>query len=373
MKRLDSGNGPLLRELEALLAGLEPGREVLPRLVEALREGLNAERTVAYGLDVGPEQYLASFCHGAGFTFSSGVLHDTLNAFLPTLDNPWGYFNPARPEAAQRNRALLFRPVAEHETEETPLYDVRTGAWRKLGISAQEQARVRARVSTHAGALLQKLGLERMFLLRTLVCDGPALLAWVGAFRAEPFSPREVRLLQALTPALQRRLGLEVRLREAGLLTAALEAALEALPQPAYVITSTGRAVHANTAGRARLERASRSITAELRRLARGEPVAEDLSLTPLRTPGLAPHFLIIDRGANAHAFARVQALAGRWGLTAREAEVLERLVQGETNKAISARLGCAERTVEVHVTHVLGKAQVESRSALIAKFFQSG
>jgi DNA-binding NarL/FixJ family response regulator len=47
--------------------------------------------------------------------------------------------------------------------------------------------------------------------------------------------------------------------------------------------------------------------------------------------------------------------------------------VQGETNKAISARLGCAERTVEVHVTHVLGKAQVESRSALIAKFFQSG
>ncbi len=373
MKRLDSGNGPLLRELEALLAGLEPGREVLPRLVEALREGLNAERTVAYGLDVGPEQYLASFCHGAGFTFSSGVLHDTLNAFLPTLDNPWGYFNPARPEAAQRNRALLFRPVAEHETEETPLYDVRTGAWRKLGISAQEQARVRARVSTHAGALLQKLGLERMFLLRTLVCDGPSLLAWVGAFRAEPFNPQEVRLLQALTPALQRRLGLEVRLREAGLLTAALEAALEALPQPAYVITSAGRAVHANTAGRARLERASRSITAELRRLARGEPVAEDLSLTPLRTPGLAPHFLIIDRGANAHAFARVQALAGRWGLTAREAEVLERLVQGETNKAISARLGCAERTVEVHVTHVLGKAQVESRSALIAKFFQSG
>jgi DNA-binding CsgD family transcriptional regulator len=67
-----------------------------------------------------------------------------------------------------------------------------------------------------------------------------------------------------------------------------------------------------------------------------------------------------------------VQVLAGRWALTAREAEVLARVVQGETNKVIAARLGCAERTVEVHITHVLGKAQVESRSALIAKFFQA-
>nr|WP_255508185.1 LuxR C-terminal-related transcriptional regulator [Myxococcus sp. AB036A] len=51
---------------------------------------------------------------------------------------------------------------------------------------------------------------------------------------------------------------------------------------------------------------------------------------------------------------------------------MLTHIIQGETNKSIAGRLGCAERTVEVHVTHLLSKAQVESRSALIARFFQS-
>jgi DNA-binding CsgD family transcriptional regulator len=368
----DFSERPPPGEVESLLEELEPGRDVLPRLVEALRESLGAERAVAYGVDVGPEQYLASFCHGAGFPLPSGVLYDTVNDFLPTLNNPWGYFDPARPAPSQRNRALHFRPLAQPQVKEAPLHDVSEGAWRKLGISPEEQEQVHARVSASAGVLFRKVGLERMYQLRALVCDGPSLLAWVGAFRGEPFTAREVRRLQGLVPALQRRLGLEGRLREAGLLTAALEAAMEVLPQPTYVVTSAGRVVYANTAGRARLERSLRRLSAELRRATRGEPTGEDFTLTPLRSPGLGAHFLVIDRGANAHAFARVHALAARWALTAREAEVLERIVQGETNKVIAARLGCAERTVEVHVTHVLSKAQVESRAALIAKFFQA-
>jgi DNA-binding NarL/FixJ family response regulator len=87
--------------------------------------------------------------------------------------------------------------------------------------------------------------------------------------------------------------------------------------------------------------------------------------------PGLATHYLVVDRNADAQTGARIRQLAERWGLTARESEVLEHIIQGASNKAIAARLGCAERTVEVHVTHVLSKAQAESRSALIAKFFQ--
>lgn len=374
MNRRDFQNRALGRELEALLAGVEPGQAVLPRLVEALREGVGAERGVAYGVDVGPEQYQASFCHGSGFTVPSGVLHETLNDFLPTQHNPWGYFDPARPAAAQRNRALQFRPLTLRETEEAPLLDAGDAAWRKLGISPEEQTQVHARVSAGAGVLFRTLGLEQMFQLRALVCEGPALLAWVGTFRAEPFSSQEVRLFQSLVPALQRRLGLEERLRAVGLLGAALEAALEALAQPAYVIAASGRVVHANTAGRARLERSAKRLAAELREATAtaGERPHETLHLTPLRVPGLPAHYLVIDRGAHAQSFARVKALAARWALTAREAEVLEHIVQGETNKAIAARLGCAERTVEVHVTHVLCKAQVESRSALIAKFFQT-
>ena len=108
--------------------------------------------------------------------------------------------------------------------------------------------------------------MERMFQLRALVCEGSTLLAWVGALRSEPFSPREQRILQELVPSLQRRLELETRLREAGLLGSALEAALEALGQPAYVLTSKGRVVYANSAGRALAERVSQSLAEIIRR-----------------------------------------------------------------------------------------------------------
>ena len=49
---------------------------------------------------------------------------------------------------------------------------------------------------------------------------------------------------------------------------------------------------------------------------------------------------------------------------------MLGHLIRGESNKTLSTKLGCAERTVEVHVTRILAKARVESRSALISKVF---
>lgn len=48
--------------------------------------------------------------------------------------------------------------------------------------------------------------------LRVLVCEGPSLLAWVGAFRHEPFTTRERWLLDQLVTPLRDRLTLERRL-----------------------------------------------------------------------------------------------------------------------------------------------------------------
>ncbi|MBN1210560.1 MAG: helix-turn-helix transcriptional regulator [Myxococcaceae bacterium] len=372
MNPSDSRDKAFLADLRERLEAFEPGVNVLPTLMGVLREGLRAERMVAYGVELAPEQYAASFCHGAGFPQASGELLDTLNGFLCQQSNPWGYFDPARPAPAQRNRALHFRPHAETEAQVAPLHDTGTAAWRRLGIGPSEQAQVRERVHEGTVTLYRRLGMEHMFQLRALVCEGPALLAWIGALRTEPFSQHEQRLLQELVPGLQRRLELETRLREAGLLGSALEAALEALGQPAYVVSSKGRVVYANSAGRAQAERAPRHLTEAVQRHAQGEPPPTETQLTPLRVRGLPPHYLVVNRSAEAQASARVHVLAARWGLTGREAEVLEHIIQGTSNKAIAARLGCAERTVEVHVTHVLSKAEVESRSALIAKFFQA-
>ena len=59
-----------------------------------------------------------------------------------------------------------------------------------------------------------------------------------------------------------------------------------------------------------------------------------------------------------------------RWGLTTREAEVLELLAEGEGNKCIARRLGVAPRTVEVHVGAILRKAKADSRARLVALFW---
>lgn len=57
------------------------------------------------------------------------------------------------------------------------------------------------------------------------------------------------------------------------------------------------------------------------------------------------------------------------WGLSPREAEVLALVADGRTNAAIGAELFISEKTVSVHVTHILAKLGVSSRvgAALVA------
>ncbi|MDC0712787.1 LuxR C-terminal-related transcriptional regulator [Stigmatella sp. ncwal1] len=368
---MESRDRTFLADLQRQIDTVEAGAEVLHSLTDTLREGLRAERAMAYGVTMGVDHYGVGFCHAAGFSAGT-ALYDTLDTFLRQRPSPWGYFDPARPASAQRNRVLHFRPPTQVESQEAPLHEAGAASWKRLGIGPEQEALVRERVSQSGVPLYHQLGVENMFQLRALICEGPALLSWIGALRSKPFTPREQRLFQTLVPMLQRRLTLEARLRETGLLHSALEAALEALGQPAFVLTSAHQVVHANRAGRALAEQSTQPLVEAVQRHLRGEPAPPEISVTALRVPGLAMHYLVVDKSARSQASARVHLLAERWELTTREEQVLEHIVQGQSNRAIAAQLGCSERTVEVHVTHVLSKAWVESRSALIAKFFQS-
>lgn len=371
LEPLNSQDLRLLGELRAQLDTVEPGVDVLPSVVKSLREALRAERGLIYGLDIGPERYQVSHLNIDGFpTMTRDEAHAYLDGFVGARRDPWGYFNPASPQPAQRNRVVQFQTPGTDSAPTNPVQDERLAPWKKLGlVTDEEMARLQAQVRAAMGAFLQGVGLERMVYLRVLVCDGPALLGWVGAMRSEPFEARETHLLRELVPSLQRRLKLDARLRDAGVLHAALEGVLEALGQPAFVVSGTGRVAHANSSGKAWLERDTSLLGEGLKKHLRGEPT-EPLAFNRLQLPGAPAHFLAVVQGEAAQAFARVHALSTHWGLTARETEVLGRLVRGESNKAIALHLGCAERTVEVHVTRILAKAQVESRSALIARCF---
>jgi pimeloyl-ACP methyl ester carboxylesterase/DNA-binding CsgD family transcriptional regulator len=60
-------------------------------------------------------------------------------------------------------------------------------------------------------------------------------------------------------------------------------------------------------------------------------------------------------------------------GLTAREAEILERIAQGLDNAQIAAHLGMSEKTVRNHITHIFDKIGVESRSQAIVLAREQG
>ncbi|MEW6282857.1 MAG: response regulator transcription factor [Candidatus Eremiobacterota bacterium] len=59
--------------------------------------------------------------------------------------------------------------------------------------------------------------------------------------------------------------------------------------------------------------------------------------------------------------------------LTERESEVLRRLARGESNKTIAADLGIAEKTVKTHVSSLLGKLGLSSRTQAALYAVQHG
>ncbi len=67
---------------------------------------------------------------------------------------------------------------------------------------------------------------------------------------------------------------------------------------------------------------------------------------------------------------ARLDDATSAWKLTPRQRDVLALIAAGKANKEIANELACADNTVELHVTRVLRKAGVTSRTQLIARFW---
>jgi DNA-binding NarL/FixJ family response regulator len=59
--------------------------------------------------------------------------------------------------------------------------------------------------------------------------------------------------------------------------------------------------------------------------------------------------------------------------LTSRELEVLESLAKGMSNRQVGEHLGIAEKTVRIHVSHVLEKLGAADRTQAVIIAFQRG
>jgi DNA-binding NarL/FixJ family response regulator len=88
------------------------------------------------------------------------------------------------------------------------------------------------------------------------------------------------------------------------------------------------------------------------------------------RKPIAIGAILVLEAPAPVDSEDRVKAVAHSWGLSPRELQTLRHLVAGASNKQIASELGCAARTVEVHVARVLRRAGVANRTALVASFW---
>jgi len=97
-----------------------------------------------------------------------------------------------------------------------------------------------------------------------------------------------------------------------------------------------------------------------IRALAACEHLAQRLRAAPILglAGDLSRRARIADRGG-----AQASEAAARFDLTDRERDVLALLVRGDSNRQIARTLFISDRTVAVHVSHILGKLGARNRT----------
>lgn len=353
------------RRLQEVVASLEvfkleaPG--CLQELVGPLGELLEAGQVYTYASKrIDAPGHQLEFVHTHGSPLSPVEVQRGMEALVGGGRSRWGFFDPERPEPDQQNRALVVPIPGSVES-------ARQARVKKDWKQVAEQ------VASTASANFRQLRIHDQSQLRVLVCEDGKLLAWVGVFRDArmPFGRREQQLLQRLAPALRRRLSHERLLGMSGPRALAFDAALEAISAAAFLLDQQGSVLHANAAGLEALSREP-SLRRSLQELRRADATHAGFTVTRFSGRGLPTCLLAIRRRAEADPKAMLPFFAREWSLTGRQAEVLTLIAAGESNRSIAVTLTCSERTVEHHVTQLLDKAQVDSRAALVARFWRT-
>ena len=201
--------------------------------------------------------------------------------------------------------------------------------------------------------------------MRALLCDGARLLAWLGVLRESPFTNEDQATLRALIAPLQRALQMARHAAEPSTTASLVEALLDTFDYPAFVVSQHGRLEYANRGGQEWLAADAAKRVPEMRAAVQAAAGTQSLRAQPLALGG----YRLLHMRESQHAHALVLRKASReWPLSQRHLEVLDKALQGLSNKEIASAVGCAEVTVERRLTSLYRLAGVQSRAQLIAR-----
>lgn len=151
----------------------------------------------------------------------------------------------------------------------------------------------------------------------------------------------------------------------------ALEAALDALGSPAFIVGRTGELLFASERARRLLAQDPSRILGALAAAVSGTEGEPAFELRPLQSGPERLGFMAIVRSTPVPSTGSVELAASRWNLTARQAEVLDLVARGLTNATIAEMLHIRTTTVEFHLRAVFDKAGVDNRVTLVARVLE--
>jgi DNA-binding CsgD family transcriptional regulator len=261
-------------------------------------------------------------------------------AWLAKDTEPW-FFNTTTPDPVQRN----------------VLVDLRA----RVPAKQFEASRVYRE-------LLEPARLHRHHIYRAFLTDGDLVLAWFGVYHPAPLTQAQKKQITRVLPALRKRLSYERLLANGPLLSAALEAMLDHIAAPAFIVGPNGRLLEVNEAGRALLATRRAELAKAITAALANEESALPIDLTPLAVDGGKGHWLAVlrTRSEDARVGDALARAASRLGLTPRQREVLEHVITGKSNATIADALRVSERAIEQHLTAIFDRAAVDSRAALV-------
>jgi len=343
MGRLTRTEMNRVAEIQARLATVQIGeRSAVADVMPALRELLDADNAIFYSLREGDDGWRLDRWHDAG---EVGHVRDLLDTAVASSNRSILFYDPRAPVAWMRNRVIEV--TQRIERVQGP------GSW--LDWSVCKSVFRPARMEGHKH-------------LRALLCHGSDLLGWLGTLVPDMPERHHFELLSALVPAFQRRVLLERRLADAPRSSSALDAALESVGAPAFIVDGRGVIRAPNAAARVLIDgrRAEVAEAIAAAHVGRAHPLRIDL--TPVAANGMPAAWLAIVRVGSADSSVAVARAAQRWALTPRQRAVLAGLVDGESTATIAASLDISARAVELHITALLQRADVGNRAALVAQ-----